>query len=181
MKPGLFLFCEMDMWEEEAWVLIDATAMQIWTRIMQTRASDEHGFSLMELVTIVAIIGVAAALAVPDVLALSRRIQTDVFARELASELRQARQLAMTQRDRVFLTVDRAERALFAQVGQARVPHHVFSYADRAMELDEPSAGPELMFHPSGRSATATTIHFHNAQGQTGTITVSLTGRVSIQ
>ncbi|MEC4890582.1 MAG: GspH/FimT family pseudopilin [Nitrospira sp.] len=142
---------------------------------------EEYGFSLIELMTIVAVVGVVAALAVPDLLALSRRMQIDLFARELASELRQAKQLAMTQRDRVYLTVDRGQRAILAQVGTARVPHHIFSYAERAMELDEPSAGPELVFHPSGRSATATTIRFHNAQGENGALTVSLTGRVSIQ
>jgi type IV fimbrial biogenesis protein FimT len=147
----------------------------------QMSVDEEYGFSLIELMTIVAVVGVVAALAVPDLLALSRRMQIDLFARELASELRQAKQLAMTQRDRVYLTVDRGQRAILAQVGTARVPHHIFSYAERAMELDEPSAGPELVFHPSGRSATATTIRFHNAQGENGALTVSLTGRVSIQ
>jgi type IV fimbrial biogenesis protein FimT len=146
----------------------------------KTSLNDEDGFSLVELMTVVAIIGVIIALAVPDLLALNRRIQSGLFARELASELRQARQLAITQRDRVYLLVDRDQRAILAMVGQERTLHHVFHYADRAMELDEPSAGPDLVFHPSGRSATATTIRFHTAQGVTGTITVSLTGRVSI-
>lgn len=142
---------------------------------------DEDGYSLVEWLTVVAIVGMLAALAVPDVLTWSRHLQTSLFARELASELRQAKQLAMTQRDRVYLVIDRAQRTIMAQVGQARMPHHVFTYGDRGMELDEPSAGSELMFHPSGRSATATTIRFHHVQGETGTITVSLTGRVSIQ
>jgi type IV fimbrial biogenesis protein FimT len=145
-----------------------------------TLLHDEYGFSLVELITVESIIVVVVALAVPDLLALSRRMQTALFAREVASELRQARQLAITQRNRVHLVFDRQQRAILAQVGQERVLHHVFQYGDRAMNVDEPSAGSNLVFHPSGRSATATTIRFYNAQGQAGTITVSLTGRVSI-
>lgn len=167
--------------EEEARLLISDFSMKMRLSNRIKPVYDEDGYSLVEWLTVVAIVGMLAALAVPDLLALSRRLQTSLFARELASELRQAKQLAMTQRDRVYLTVDRGQRAILAQVGTARVPHHIFSYGDRTMELDEPSAGPELVFHPSGRSATATTIRFHNAQGESGTLTVSLTGRVSIQ
>lgn len=159
----------------------EAPSMNMRATAKHTPVYEEYGFSLIELVTIVAIVGMVAMLAVPDLLALSRRMQTDLFARELASELRQAKQLAMTLRDRVYLTVDREQRIILTQVGPARLLHHVFSYADRAIDLDEPSAGPELVFHPSGRSATATTIRFHNVQGERGTLTVSLTGRVSIQ
>lgn len=160
--------------------LEQAFPMHMRTADRKTTVNDEQGFSLVELVTVVAIIGLVVTLAVPNLLALSRRMQTDLFARELASELRQARQLAMAQRDRVYLVFDRERRAILAQVGQDRVLHHIFQYDDRAMDVDEPSAGSDLVFHPSGRSATATTIHFHNAQGETGTITVSLSGRVSI-
>ncbi|MGA6827161.1 GspH/FimT family protein [Nitrospira sp. NS4] len=140
----------------------------------------DDGFTLVELMTVVAVIGIVVALALPDLLALSRRMQTDLFAKELASELRQARQLAITRRDRVYVVFEREQRAILAQVGRDRVLHHVFQYRDRGMEMDEPSAGSDLVFHPSGRSATATTIRLHHARGETATITVSLTGRVSI-
>lgn len=154
--------------------------MQMWQAERKSALNDAQGFTLVELMTVVAIIGVVVMLAIPNLQALSRRIQTDLFARELASELRQARQLAITQRDRVYLVFDREQRVILAQVGEDRVPHHSFQYAERAMDLDEPSAGSDLIFHPSGRSATATTIRFRHAEGETRTITVSLTGRVSI-
>jgi len=179
--PGRIWLQSAQPSEKEARLLISAFSMKMRLASRRKPVYGEDGYSLVEWLTVVAIAGMLAALAVPDVLTLSRHLQARLFARELASELRQAKQLAIVQRDRVYLVFDRAERAILAQVGQARVPHHVFSYADRSMELDEPSAGPELMFHPSGRSATATTIRFHHAQGQAGAVTVSLTGRVSIQ
>lgn len=179
--PALIRLQTTQSSEEEARLLISAVSIKMRPANRIKPVYDEDGYSFVEWLTVVAIAGMLAALAVPDLLTLSRHLQARLFARELASELRQAKQLAIVQRDRVYLVIDRAQRAILAQVGQARVPHHVFSYADRAMELDEPSAGPELMFHPSGRSATATTIRFRNAQGESGTLTVSLTGRVSIQ
>jgi type IV fimbrial biogenesis protein FimT len=45
--------------------------------------------------------------------------------------------------------------------------------------VEEPTAGPELLFHPSGRSVTPTTIRVRDSQGRETTFTVSITGRVS--
>ena len=139
------------------------------------------GFSLIEALTSVAIVGLVSALAIPNLMALHARIQGDVFAQQVSSELRWARQWAMTQRDRVRLVFDPERQAIVAQVGSDRVQHHLLSYQHKGLELDEPSAGPDVVFHPSGRSATATTIQFRSGQGRTHTITVSLTGRVSIR
>ena len=157
-----------------------ASPMHMRTAARTTLLNGEYGFTLVEIMTVVAVIGIVVTLAVPDLMALSRRMQTDLFAKELASELRQARQLAITRRDRVYLVFDRDQRTILVQVGRDRVLHHTFQYADRAMDMDEPSAGSDLVFHPSGRSATATTIRLHHARGENATITVSLTGRVSI-
>lgn len=139
------------------------------------------GFSLVEALTSVVIVGLVSALAIPNLMALHARVQADVFAKEVASELRWARQWAISKRDRVWLVFDQDRQSIVAQVGNDRVQHHLLSYQQKGLAIDEPSAGPDVVFHPSGRSATATTIQFHNGQGQTHTITVSLTGRVSIR
>ena len=57
---------------------------------------------------------------------------------------------------------------------------HVYQYADKGVVVDEPTAGPELLFHPSGRSASPTTIRVRDSQGRETTFTVSITGRVSV-
>lgn len=139
------------------------------------------GFSLLEALISMAIVGVVSALAIPDLMTLHARMQADLFAQEISSELRWARQWAIYKRDRVRLVFDRDRQAIVAQVGSDRVQHHLLSYQRKGLEVDEPSAGPDVVFHPSGRSATATTIQFRNRQGHTRAITVSLTGRVSIR
>jgi type IV fimbrial biogenesis protein FimT len=139
------------------------------------------GFSVVEVLISMAIVGFVSALAIPNLMMLKARIQADLFAQEISSELRWARQWAISKRDRARLVFDRDQQAIVAQVGSDRAQHHLLSYQHKGMEIDEPSAGPDVVFHPSGRSATATTIQFRNRQGHTRVITVSLTGRVSIR
>ena len=139
------------------------------------------GFSFVEVLISAAIVGVVSALAIPNLMTLKARMQADLFSQEISSELRWARQWAISKRDRVRLVFDRDRQAIVAQVGSDRVQHHLLSYEHKGLEIDEPSAGPDVIFHPSGRSATATTIQFRNRQGHTRVITVSLTGRVSIR
>jgi type IV fimbrial biogenesis protein FimT len=59
--------------------------------------------------------------------------------------------------------------------------HHAYHFANKGVVIDEPSAGSEIVFYPSGRSATATTIRLHGKEGQMKKVTVSITGRVAIQ
>ncbi len=139
------------------------------------------GFSLVETLTVMAIVGLVSALAIPNLMALNARMQVETFAKQISSELRWARQWAISRQDRVRLVFDQDRQAIVVQVGSDRVQHHLLSYQHKGLEIDEPSAGPDVVFHPSGRSATATTIRFRNGHGYAHTITVSLTGRVAIR
>jgi type IV fimbrial biogenesis protein FimT len=142
----------------------------------------QEGHTFMELMVVLAVTGIISALAIPNFLTLNSGVQIHSATEEVVSELRLARQLAITHRDRVRITFDLEQQALVSQFvnGSEATLHHVYRYADKGVAIDEPSAGPEILFHPSGRSATATTIHLRNKEGQTQTVTVGITGRVSI-
>jgi len=127
---------------------------------IQSRWKSADGFSLVETLISLAIVGLMSALAAPNLMALNARIEADTFAKQISSELRWARQWAISKQDRVRLVFDQDRQAIVAQVGSERVQHHLVSYQHRGLEIDEPSAGPDVVFHPSGRSATATTIQF---------------------
>lgn len=161
--------------------LIQQTDMSQCKARRQSRWKSAEGFSLVETLISLAIVGLVSALAVPNLMALNARIEADTFAKQISSELRWARQWAISKQDRVRLVFDQDRQAIVAQVGSDRVQHHLLSYQQKGVEIDEPSAGPDVVFHPSGRSATATTIQFRNRQGHTRAITVSLTGRVSMR
>jgi len=140
----------------------------------------QDGTTLMELMVTVAIMGIIAALAGPNLSGLYSRIQMRSATEELASELRLARQLAMTHRDRVRVVFDFEQRTLEAQFVNAAATHHVYRYGDNGIVIEEPSGGPEILFHPSGRSATATTMYLRSKEGWLRKLTVGITGRVSI-
>jgi type IV fimbrial biogenesis protein FimT len=140
----------------------------------------EQGWSLTELLVVLAIIGIIAVLAVPNYQTLTARVQARSATAEIASELRFARQLAMARRERLRVLFDREGRMITLRRADAEGTLHVYQYADKGVVVEEPTAGPELLFHPSGRSATPTTIRVRDSQGRETTFTVSITGRVSI-
>ena len=140
----------------------------------------QAGHTLLELAVTLAVIGIVSALAIPSFASLNSRIQIRCTTEEIASELRLARQLAMTHRDRVRLSFDAEQHVLVAQFVDGGRTHHVYRYGDKGIVVEEPSAGPEILFHPSGRSATGTTIRLRGRDGHSATLTVALTGRVSV-
>ncbi|MBX3324324.1 MAG: GspH/FimT family pseudopilin [Nitrospira sp.] len=140
----------------------------------------QEGKTLTELLVVVGIVAIVASMALPNFMTLNSRTQLRCAAEEIASELRLAKQLALTNRDRVRILVDLDRRELVTQFVLSGLTHHVYHYSDKHLVIEEPSAGPEILFHPSGRSATATTVHLRSQEGQSQKLTVSITGRVSI-
>ena len=140
----------------------------------------EQGWSLTELLVVLAIMGIMSILARPSYQTLTARVQARSATIEIASELRLARQLAMARRERLRVIFDRERRTITIQRADAEGILQVYQYADKGVVVEEPTGGPELLFHPSGRSATPTTIRVRDSQGSEITFTVSITGRVSI-
>jgi type IV fimbrial biogenesis protein FimT len=140
----------------------------------------EQGWSLTELLIVLALLGIMSVLAGPSYQTLAARVQARSATVEIASELRLARQLAMARRERLRVTFDRDHRTIIIRRADVEGTLHVHQYADKGVVVEEPTAGPELLFYPSGRSATPTTIRVRDRQGRETIFTVSITGRVSI-
>jgi|DewCreStandDraft_4_1066084.scaffolds.fasta_scaffold134878_2 type IV fimbrial biogenesis protein FimT len=141
----------------------------------------QHGQSILELMMVVAISGLLVALAAPNFLTLQSRQQTRSAIEEIASELRLARQLAIAHRERVRVVFDLEQRVMSTQSANDATVNRLYRYGDKGLIIDEPSAGLEIFFHSSGRTATATTIPLRSGDGQTRKLTVGITGRVSIR
>ena len=74
----------------------------------------EQGWSLTELLIVLSIMGIMAALAGPSYQTLAARVQARSATIEIASELRLARQLAMARRERFgSYSIERAVRSRF--------------------------------------------------------------------
>lgn len=142
------------------------------------RLSASSGRSLLELVVVLAIVGIMASMAGPSFQSLNARLQARTATAEIASTLRMARQLAMARRERLLMRFDLPGKTISLQRADADAILTVYRYGDKGIVVDEPTAGCELLFHPSGRSATASTIVIHDRDNRRTTITVSLSGRV---
>ena len=138
----------------------------------------QSGATLMELLLVVAIFAIMAAIAVPSYQATIAKAQARSAVAEIASEIRMARHLAMTRRERLVVRFDLGEKVIRICRADLEEILDVYRYAEKNVIVDEPTAGLELFFHPSGRAATATTIMLHGTQGAVFKLTVSLTGRV---
>jgi type IV fimbrial biogenesis protein FimT len=92
-------------------------------REMQTH---EQGWSLTELLIVLAIIGLLAVLAGPSYQAVAARVQARSATVEIASELRLARQLAMGRRERLRVIFDREGRTITLRRADAEGILHVY-------------------------------------------------------
>lgn len=144
------------------------------------RLLDQQGKTMMELMVVTAMVGMVAAMAVPNFLMLQSRMDLYSLTQEIASELRLARQLAMTERDRMRVVFDLDQQVMVAQPVNGRTTSRTYRYGGKGIQIDEPSAGAEILFHPSGRAATPTTIQLRSKDGHVHKLTVGITGRVSV-
>jgi type IV fimbrial biogenesis protein FimT len=149
-------------------------------KTVTARLWDDQGKTMMEILVVTALVGMVAAMAVPNFLMLQSRMNLYILTQEVASELRLARQLAMTERNRIRIVFDLDQQMLMSQAGNGRTPSRIYRYGGKGIQIDEPSGGVEIVFHPSGRSATPTTIHLRGKDGHVHTLTVGITGRVSV-
>lgn len=145
-----------------------------------TGYSTESGKSFAELMVVVAIIAIMAAIAIPSYQGMATRIQARSGVAEIASMLRMARELAMARRERLLVRFELLEKTVTLRRADTEGLLEVYRYSDKGIALDEPTGGLDLFFHPSGRSASATTIIIHDREHRRMTVTVSLTGRVVI-
>jgi prepilin-type N-terminal cleavage/methylation domain-containing protein len=71
-----------------------------------TPDTSHRGFSLVELVIVVAIAGILTAIAIPQMISQRRLTRSTAVTREIMTQIRYARQLAMSQRQAVTFQYD---------------------------------------------------------------------------
>ena len=141
----------------------------------------QEGATLVEALVVLVIVAILSALAGPNLRTIRSHAYLNSVTEELAADLRFARQLAITHRDRVFVAFDVERQIIETRFVQGGAVHHRYQYGNKGVVIDSPNAESGVVFHSSGRSATASTIRLHNNDGATRQITIGITGRVRVQ
>ena len=129
---------------------------------------NEQGKSFMEIIMVMALVVTMTAFTGAGLMAAT------------AKQLRAARYLAIMQRDRVRVVLKPGATTM--RVETAETPGRLireYDFSAQGVTVERLSNGADIVFHPSGRAASPTTITLKNRQQERWQLTISLVGRVS--
>ena len=150
-----------------------------------------RGFTLIELLIVLALVGVLTALAVPNLSGLETHLRLQAACRELAGDLRVARQTALFKQTGLTVEFDSSNRRYRLPWGEKALPGRIrFGYPPEVQgppsdpqPLDDPDGisfhGNRAAFYADGRNSIGT-LYLTNDQGETRALTLALTGRVRL-
>ena len=124
----------------------------------EAKSDDEAGFTLIEIVCIVAILSMIAAILLPAIPRGTPRARIEAYALEAASLLKADRSAAMRRGIATATVIDPATRSLRSSVtGRiVRVPNDVMLDATLAARCNGSTAGNTIGFFASGMSCGGT-------------------------
>jgi general secretion pathway protein H len=119
---------------------------------------DARGFALIEILCVLAIIGLLAAIILPAIPRTTTRSKLESYAVETAALLKADRNAALRRQARVATEVDAEARAIRSGVtGRIiRLPNDVVVQATLASRCAERAVGRSIDFFPSGMSCGGT-------------------------
>lgn len=142
----------------------------------------ERGAGLIEIMVVVGVIGLVVAFGVEGLGAMLARSQGRAAATELAGELRAARTHAMLRRERVRVLFETENSTVRVELAdQPGGLLRSLSFREKGVTVEDVSNGPSILFQPSGRTASPSTVTLRNRTGSRWLLTVTITGRVTIQ
>ena len=122
------------------------------------RRCDERGFALIEILCVLAIIGLLAAIILPAIPRTTTRARLESYAVEAAALLKADRNAALRRQVRVTTQVDAEARAIRSGItGRTlRLPNDVTVRAMLASRCADRATGRSIDFFPSGMSCGGT-------------------------
>jgi type IV fimbrial biogenesis protein FimT len=141
---------------------------------------NERGKSLTEIIMVMALVVTITALTGAGLMAATVKQHGRVVSTELAQELRTARYLAIMRRERIRVVLEPGTATMRVEAVEA--PGRAireYDFRDKGVTVERLSSGGDIIFYPSGRAASPTTITLVNRHQERRQLTISLIGRVS--
>lgn len=112
---------------------------------MKTRIRNrESGLTFIELMTVVAVIGIVAAMAVPSFLGYMPKLRVKAAARDVVSQLRLARSRAVAERRPFGVAFNLADNSIFTFADTDDPASQTYSTSDSVVSADTLNADVDL-------------------------------------
>ena len=147
------------------------------------RTLDQRGYSLTELIVVIAIFGVVSLATIPNLLSFQRAATTRAGAQELANIVTRARWLAISQRTMVCLVT--TSYRVQVKTGGCAGTNWTGAGTDSSGTIGlqngmRVTTNPQVVFSPLGTATTTGSFTVQNtADSSTMTVTVAASGRVT--
>jgi type IV fimbrial biogenesis protein FimU len=149
------------------------------------RLNSESGISLVDMLVSITVMGILAAIAVPNVQAMTNRYQLNTAGSTIASRLGEARTNSLKRNRQVWLLVDPVVGSAQVQASGGLVPQNIGAaeFLPTGLQFDVPGGAPvTIQFDAIGRPTTPlqSVLIRQTGTGLTRTVTVTSTGRISV-
>lgn len=156
------------------------------------RKCSQQGFSLMELMVVLAIMGVAALIAVPNIVSGLPAYRLKAAGRDMTSQLRKARAIALKDKQNVSISFDETagrftcQGQTFPQAGcltgqyGSGVAYGVGDTGE-SHAITFPGHPPAVTFTPQGFADNSGFIYLSNARGDVRRVEVTVAGKIAIE
>lgn len=151
------------------------------------KRSRQRGFSILNLVIVVSVVGVLSAIALPSVSSTLQLHRLDTSASIMASKLSEARMQAIKRNRQVWLLVDPANQTMRLQTTDnsgSTINLGAAETLSQGVSFVSPSAQTQLRFDSLGRLPAGTAAWTITLQGAQNTkrknVTISITGTINL-
>ncbi|MBI5193206.1 MAG: prepilin-type N-terminal cleavage/methylation domain-containing protein [Nitrospirae bacterium] len=152
---------------------------------------NKKGFTFLEILIVLAIIGILSALAVSDISAFTDRLYLQSFARQISTDLREMKMRSVIERQSYTVNFDSANNFYNITGRIINLPPGIrFGFSagvlgPPANPVETPEAdgvtfpSNKITFHPQGSNSLGT-IYITNDRNETRALSLTITGRVKI-